>query len=101
MWLSVLHKRDQFLGLGVSCIKLYNLSCCTECFLMSYLFTDYLALNIAMFLHATRDMKVHGLIVILIETTLDVLNKLGKTMPDRKNPPSKLVHVKEDLLLSE
>ncbi len=34
-----------------------------------------------MFLHATRDMKVHVLIVILIEATLVVSNKLGNIMP--------------------
>ncbi len=67
---------------------------------MSYLFTYYLAINTLMFLNATHNMKVRGLIVILIEATLVELNTLGKTMPDRRNPLPKLFHVIEDLLLS-
>ncbi len=95
MWLSVSHKRDQFLGLDISCIKLNSLSCRAECFLMPYLFTDYLALNSSMFLHATRDMKLPGLNVILIEATLVVLNKLGNIMPRWEDALTELVDLME------
>ncbi len=88
MLLSVVYKRDQFLGVSVSCITLSSLGCCAECYLMSYLFTHYLALKTSMFLHATRDMKLHGLNVILIEAALVVLYKLGNIMPRWEDPLS-------------
>ncbi len=92
----IVYKRDQLHGVGVSCIKLNSLICCAECYLMSYLFTHYLAMNTRLFLHATRDMKLYGLNVMLIEATLVVLYKLGKIMPRWEDPLAELVHLMED-----
>ncbi len=63
---------------------------------MLYLLTDYLAINTRLFLHATRDMKLHGFNFMLIEATLVVLHKLGNIMP-WEDPLAEIVHLMEDV----